>query len=150
MTAGKQKTRRHHPTPKPVVPVAESRFLLWQHGPNFDTDLPQNVYALEGKTASLSCRVFRRENKTVMFPRGIDRLFFLISPFSSRFLGYVTKIFTSLPWVATHTRPIFDTSQFTTLSVTNGRSKSSLFGGANLADMNAKSVRNLLEASLCS
>ena len=41
------------------------RFKLWREGPNFDTDQPQNVLALEGKTAFLSCRVFDRENKTV-------------------------------------------------------------------------------------
>ena len=45
--------------------VAPDRFKLWKDGPNFDTDLPQNVMAVEGKTAYLACRVFDRDNKTV-------------------------------------------------------------------------------------
>ena len=40
-------------------------FKLWEDGPNFDTNLRQNVVALVGRTAYLTCRVFDRGNKTV-------------------------------------------------------------------------------------
>ena len=40
-------------------------FKLWDDGPNFDTNLRQNVVALVGRTAYLTCRVFDRGNKTV-------------------------------------------------------------------------------------
>ena len=43
----------------------EDKFKLWKEGPNFDTDLRQNVYAQEGQTAVLTCRVYDRGNKTV-------------------------------------------------------------------------------------
>ena len=40
-------------------------FRLWSSGPNFDTDLPQDVSGVVGQTAYLTCRVFDRTNKTV-------------------------------------------------------------------------------------
>lgn len=40
-------------------------FRLWSSGPNFDTELPQDVTGLVGQTAYLTCRVFERTNKTV-------------------------------------------------------------------------------------
>ena len=46
-------------------PKQEDRFRLWKEGPNFDTDLRQHVYAQEGQTAVLTCRVYDRGNKTV-------------------------------------------------------------------------------------
>ena len=42
-------------------------FRLWSSGPNFDTDLPQDVSGVVGQTAYLTCRVFDRTNKTVRF-----------------------------------------------------------------------------------
>ena len=42
-----------------------SKFKLWREGPNFDTDLPQDVLALRGRSAFLTCRVFDRTNSTV-------------------------------------------------------------------------------------
>ena len=42
-----------------------SAFKLWGEGPNFDTDLPQDVLALRGRSAFLTCRVFDRQNRTV-------------------------------------------------------------------------------------
>ena len=52
---------------KPVAAEEEidEKFKLWDDGPNFDTDLRQNVVALIGRTAYLTCRVFDRGNKTV-------------------------------------------------------------------------------------
>ena len=47
---------------------ADSRkggFRLWSSGPNFDTDLPQDVTGIVGHTAYLTCRVFDRTNSTV-------------------------------------------------------------------------------------
>ena len=44
----------------------EAKFKLWADGPNFDTSLRQNVVALVGRTAYLTCRVFDRGNKTVI------------------------------------------------------------------------------------
>ena len=44
----------------------ETKFKLWADGPNFDTNLRQNVVALVGRTAYLTCRVFDRGNKTVI------------------------------------------------------------------------------------
>ncbi len=41
-------------------------------GPNFDTDLPQDVTGVVGQTAYLSCRVFDRENKTVSQSKYLD------------------------------------------------------------------------------
>ena len=40
-------------------------FRLWSSGPNFDTDLPQDVTGIVGHTAYLTCRVFDRTNSTV-------------------------------------------------------------------------------------
>jgi len=47
-------------------------FKLWSEGPNFDTDLPQDVTGVVGQTAYLSCRVFDRENKTISWIRHSD------------------------------------------------------------------------------
>ena len=44
---------------------ASSGFRLWSSGPNFDTDLPQDVTGVVGHTAYLTCRVFDRTNSTV-------------------------------------------------------------------------------------
>ena len=63
---------RHHATAsmkeKEAKKEAEKHedFKLWDDGPNFDTNLRQNVVALIGRTAYLHCRVFDRGNKTVM------------------------------------------------------------------------------------
>ena len=43
----------------------EENFKLWDDGPNFDTNLQQNVVSLVDRTAYLTCRVFDRGNKTV-------------------------------------------------------------------------------------
>ena len=64
--------RRHHPTPNPIENQQKKselnkKFKLWEDGPNFDTSLRQNVVALVGRTAYLTCRVFDRGNKTVRF-----------------------------------------------------------------------------------
>ena len=40
-------------------------FRLWSSGPNFDTELPQDVTGVVGHTAYLTCRVFDRTNSTV-------------------------------------------------------------------------------------
>lgn len=40
-------------------------FRLWSTGPNFDTELPQDVTGIVGHTAYLTCRVFDRTNSTV-------------------------------------------------------------------------------------
>ena len=58
-------------------PKQEDKFKLWKEGPNFDTDLRQNVYAQEGQTAVLTCRVYDRGNKTV----GILLYYFNISQY---------------------------------------------------------------------
>jgi hypothetical protein len=42
-----------------------TNFQTWETGPNFDTKLPQNVTAINGKTAQLICRVLELGNKTV-------------------------------------------------------------------------------------
>jgi len=47
-------------------------FRLWSEGPNFDTDLPQDVSGVVGQTAYLTCRVFDRENKTISWIRHRD------------------------------------------------------------------------------
>jgi len=54
---------------------ADSRkggFRLWSSGPNFDTDLPQDVTGIVGHTAYLTCRVFDRTNSTVSWIRHSD------------------------------------------------------------------------------
>ena len=48
------------------------KFKLWEDGPNFDTSLRQNVVALVGRTAYLTCRVFDRGNKTVSLSNFFD------------------------------------------------------------------------------
>lgn len=53
-------------------PVEEKKFRLWADGPNFDTDLRQDVTALVGRSAYLTCRVFERGNKTVSWIRHHD------------------------------------------------------------------------------
>ena len=68
---------RHHATADEKVGNTEKAknkaltspkdFKLWADGPNFDTNLRQNVVALVGRTAYLTCRVFDRGNKTVGF-----------------------------------------------------------------------------------
>jgi len=47
-------------------------FRLWSSGPNFDTDLPQDVLGIVGQTAYLTCRVFDRTNKTISWIRHAD------------------------------------------------------------------------------
>merc|ERR1719384_2113481 len=47
-------------------------FRLWSSGPNFDTDLPQDVTGIVGHTAYLTCRVFDRTNSTVSWIRHSD------------------------------------------------------------------------------
>jgi len=47
-------------------------FRLWSSGPNFDTDLPQDVTGVVGHTAYLTCRVFDRTNSTVSWIRHSD------------------------------------------------------------------------------
>jgi len=47
-------------------------FRLWASGPNFDTDLPQDVTGVVGQTAYLTCRVFDRTNKTISWIRHAD------------------------------------------------------------------------------
>ena len=46
--------------------VNDENFKLWDDGPNFDTNLQQNVVSLVDRTAYLTCRVFDRGNKTVI------------------------------------------------------------------------------------
>ena len=46
--------------------MLEENFKLWDDGPNFDTNLQQNVVSLVDRTAFLTCRVFDRGNKTVI------------------------------------------------------------------------------------
>ena len=60
----------HHGAEKEEVKEVEaandhSGFRLWSSGPNFDTDLPQDVSGVVGQTAYLTCRVFDRTNSTV-------------------------------------------------------------------------------------
>ena len=60
----------HHGAEKEAAEVVEeeaasSGFRLWSSGPNFDTELPQDVTGVVGHTAYLTCRVFDRTNSTV-------------------------------------------------------------------------------------
>jgi len=55
-----------------VKAVESGEFKLWEDGPNFDTEMRQDVVALEGKNAYLTCRVFDRGNKTVSWIRHHD------------------------------------------------------------------------------
>ena len=57
-------------------PKQDDKFRLWKEGPNFDTDLRQNVYAQEGQTAVLTCRVYDRGNKTVSVIKYIAQFIF--------------------------------------------------------------------------
>ena len=50
---------------KQKIDIVEDKFKLWKEGPNFDTDLRQNVFAQEGQTGVMTCRVYDRGNKTV-------------------------------------------------------------------------------------
>jgi len=69
---------RHHATASikekeaKKEPEKPKDFHLWEDGPNFDTNLRQNVVALIGRTAYLNCRVFDRGNKTVSWIRHHD------------------------------------------------------------------------------
>ena len=54
----------HHRSDK-AEPAIKTGFRLWSSGPNFDTDLPQDVTGVVGHTAYLTCRVFDRTNSTV-------------------------------------------------------------------------------------
>lgn len=47
-------------------------FRLWSEGPNFDTELPQDVSGVVGQAAYLTCRVFDRENRTISWIRHKD------------------------------------------------------------------------------
>ena len=51
--------------PEEKVEEKPKAFRLWEDGPNFDTDMRQDVVALEGKNAYLTCRVFDLGNHTV-------------------------------------------------------------------------------------
>lgn len=67
----------HHGAEKEEVKEVEaandhSGFRLWSSGPNFDTDLPQDVSGVVGQTAYLTCRVFDRTNSTVSWIRHSD------------------------------------------------------------------------------
>ena len=42
------------------------RFRLWSEGPNFDTELPQDVSGVEGQAVNLTCRLFYRDQKMVI------------------------------------------------------------------------------------
>ena len=75
--------RRHHSSStipskaeasekKQNVKLVNDKFKLWEDGPNFDTSLRQNVVALVGRTAYLTCRVFDRGNKTVSLSNFFD------------------------------------------------------------------------------
>ena len=73
-------------------------FKLWDDGPNFDTNLRQNVVALVGRTAYLTCRVFDRGNKTVtIFIGSLDTLLYLpsgcFSVCNHSPLGYLTILY---------------------------------------------------------
>ena len=59
--------RKRHGQGLPVEEKEDRRpgFRLWSSGPNFDTELPQDVTGVVGQTAYLTCRVFDRTNKTV-------------------------------------------------------------------------------------
>ena len=56
---------RHAPVENEEHSEKKPGFRLWSSGPNFDTDLPQDVSGVVGQTAYLTCRVFDRTNKTV-------------------------------------------------------------------------------------
>jgi len=66
-----------HPDPESMIrdkyhhynQLMANNFQTWEHGPNFDTKLPQNVTAIQGKTTMLVCRVFDLGNKTVSWIR---------------------------------------------------------------------------------
>ena len=62
----------------------EDKFKLWKEGPNFDTDLRQNVYAQEGQTAVLTCRVYDRGNKTVRQQYFLQKIHLMKSNVHSR------------------------------------------------------------------
>jgi len=62
--------KRHGQTEEPEE--KKLGFRLWSSGPNFDTDLPQDVSGVVGQTAYLTCRVFDRTNKTISWIRHAD------------------------------------------------------------------------------
>jgi len=63
---------RHAPAENEEPPEKKPGFRLWSSGPNFDTDLPQDVSGVVGQTAYLTCRVFDRTNKTISWIRHSD------------------------------------------------------------------------------
>ncbi len=68
--AGQRLRERKHNSSASTDALSEkeagnSKFRLWDEGPNFDTDLRQDVTALVGRSAYLTCRVLDRGNKTV-------------------------------------------------------------------------------------
>jgi len=63
---------RHAPMEKEEQSEKKPGFRLWSSGPNFDTDLPQDVSGVVGQTAYLTCRVFDRTNKTISWIRHSD------------------------------------------------------------------------------
>ena len=91
---------RHHATASikekeaKKEPEKPKDFHLWEDGPNFDTNLRQNVVALIGRTAYLNCRVFDRGNKTVrhvsVFVTAWDFAFYL------KFYRLIIIVFMSL------------------------------------------------------
>ena len=58
--------RKQNPDNNQVEDASDENFKLWDDGPNFDTNLQQNVVSLVDRTAYLTCRVFDRGNKTVI------------------------------------------------------------------------------------
>ena len=61
-------------------------FRLWSSGPNFDTDLPQDVTGVVGHTAYLTCRVFDRTNSTVSIDKINLQIYWLWLYFSARII----------------------------------------------------------------
>eukprot|EP00093_Oithona_nana_P015032 15032.XXX_554819_578580_1 [CDS] Oithona nana genome sequencing. len=64
--------RKPNPDNNQVEDASDENFRLWDDGPNFDTNLQQNVVSLVDRTAYLTCRVFDRGNKTVSWIRHHD------------------------------------------------------------------------------
>ena len=63
---GSNGERKPNPDNNQVEDASDENFKLWDDGPNFDTNLQQNVVSLVDRTAYLTCRVFDRGNKTVI------------------------------------------------------------------------------------
>jgi len=64
--------KKRHGQPEEEQTEKKLGFRLWSSGPNFDTDLPQDVSGVVGQTAYLTCRVFERTNKTISWIRHAD------------------------------------------------------------------------------